>query len=385
VQKAGVGVTSVDRGEVVPRPDRDGQLLRIAMVVPPYFEVPPEAYGGVEAMAGDLTDALVRRGHSVTVVGAGRDQTTANFVQVWPLPVGDRLGEATVEVAYAARARRAVQLLATAADLDLVHDHTLAGPLNASAYSDLGLPTVVTAHGSVVGDLHEFYAALASDVDLVAISQRQRALAPELNWVGTIHNGVRVDTFPFRQSKEDYVLFLGRFHPDKAPHLALAAAHAAGYPLVLAGKCAEPLEKAYFDREVRPLLGDRDVVYGMADATAKRRLLTDARCLLFPVQGEEPFGLVMIEAMACGTPVVALRHGAVPEVVDDGVTGFVCDGPAELATALGWIGRIDPAACRQRVVDHFDVDLMAQRYEATYRATLAARAAANWATRRSRQ
>src|SRR5207245_4214353 len=155
-----------------------------------------------------------------------------------------------------------------------------------------------------------------------------------------------------------------------APHPAREAAHAAGLPLVLAGKCAEPLEMRYFDREVKPRLTDADVVFGVADATAKRDLLSRARCLLFPVQWEEPFGMVMIEAMACGTPVVALRAGAVPEVLEHGVTGLICDTPGELPAALGRVTAIDPAACRAHVAVRFSAQEMAYGYELAYRAVL---------------
>ena len=353
-----------------PRPDKAGRPLRIAMVVPPYFEVPPRAYGGVESVVADLTDALVERGHDVTLIGVGEPRTKARFVPLWPRPIPERLGEPFPEVVHAALARRAVQRLAAGPGLDIVHDHTLAGPLNAPIYANLGLPTVVTAHGPVDGDLHQLYSALGRDIHLVAISDRQRELAPDLPWAGRVHNAIRVDTFPFRREKGDYALFLGRFHPQKAPHLALEAAHAAGLPLVLAGKCAEPVEKEYFEREVRPRLTDRDHVFGVADAEAKRRLLAEARCLLFPIQWEEPFGMVMIEAMACGTPVVALRGGAVPEVVVDGVTGYICDDPAQLPDALSRLDRIDPEACRRRVEQHFDVSELGAGYEAVYQRVL---------------
>jgi glycosyltransferase involved in cell wall biosynthesis len=219
-------------------------------------------------------------------------------------------------------------------------------------------------------DLHRLYQALGSDIHLVAISRRQRQLAPDLPWAGTVHNGVDVETFPYRSEKDDYALFLGRFHPHKAPHLALEAAHAVSLPLVLAGKCSEPIEQAYFEREVRPRLTDQDVLYGEADANEKRRLLAGARCLLFPIQWEEPFGMVMIEAMACGTPVVALRGGAVDELVVPGRTGFVAQDMDGLVRALHRLHEIDPAACRRHVVERFAADAVAGGYEAVYRDVL---------------
>jgi glycosyltransferase involved in cell wall biosynthesis len=357
----------------VPAVERpDDRPLRIALVAPPYFDIPPKAYGGIEAVVADLADALTERGHHVTLIGAGRNGTRARFVPVFADTVPDRLGQPLPEVLHAALVRRAVERLAATDGLDLVHDNTLAGPLNAPVYRQLGLPTVVTMHGPGFGDdLHRLYATLGNDIHLVAISERQRQLAPALPWVGTVPNAVRAAAFPYNESKQDYALFLGRFHPEKGAHLALEAAHAAGMRLILAGKCADPAEKSYFEREIRPRLRDTDRLVGMADAGEKRRLLANAKGLLFPVQWEEPFGMVMIEAMACGTPVVALRAGAVPEVVADGVTGYVCDSPAELPRALRRLGELDPAACRRRVLDHFDITALGAGYEAVYRKVLA--------------
>lgn len=348
------------------------KTLRIALIAPPYFEVPPTAYGGVEAVVADLADALVDRGHKVTLLGAGRPGTLASFVAVRERAVPERLGEPFPEVLHAVQTRREIERIAREDGLDVVHDHTLAGPLNAAAYAALGLPTVVTVHGPVNNDLYGYYQALGEDVHLVAISDRQRALAPDLNWIATVHNALRLDSWPFRRDKENYALFLGRFSPDKAPHLALEAAHQAGVPLVLAGKCAEPAEKDYFERMVVPRLTSSDHVFGVADAAQKRELLAGARCLLFPVCWEEPFGMVMIEAMACGTPVVALRAGAVPEVVADGLTGIICDSPGALPQALHDVQFIDPQACREHVASRFSAASLAMGYEDAYRRALAA-------------
>lgn len=354
----------------------DRRPLRVAMVVPPYFSIPPGGYGGVESVVADLTDSLIDRGHHVTLLGVGENGTAADFVSVWPRPIPERLGEPMPEILQAALARKAIRDLAAGPGLDIVHEHTGAGPLNAIAYQALGLPTVVTMHGPVDEDLHTFYQAVGKEIELVAISERQRELAPGLNWAGRVHNAISTETFPFQREKKDYGLFLGRFHPNKAPHLALDAAHAVGMPLVLAGKCAETIEKDYFEREIKPRLTSEDIVFGEADSKDKRRLFAEARCLLFPVQWEEPFGMVMIEAMACGTPVVALRGGAVPEVVVDGRTGYICDDPSELADALRRLDRIDPEECRRRVAEHFDVSGLGSAYEDVYRRVLAAKRSA---------
>lgn len=354
----------------------DRERLRIAMVVPPYFDVPPKAYGGVEAVVAELVDALADRGHEVTLLGAGEPGTkAARFIPLWDEIQAARLGDPFPEVVHAMKVRRALERIAVVHGLDLVHDHTFAGPLNLPVYRDLGLPLVVTVHGPVDGDPYTYYREFGDEAELVAISDRQRELAPDLNWAGRVHNALRVEDWPFQPEKKDYALFLGRYTPDKAPHLALAAAHAVGLPLVLAGKCAEPPEKRYFDAEVAPLLTEQDTVFGMADTAAKRKLLSEARCLLFPVRWEEPFGMVMIEAMVCGTPVVALRGGAVSEVIVDGVTGRICDDPDEMPAAIKEVQTYDPQACRDHVIANFGTDTLGRGYEEVYQTVVRARRA----------
>ncbi|GAA2354889.1 glycosyltransferase family 4 protein [Nonomuraea africana] len=333
--------------------------LRIAMVAPPWHDVPPKGYGGIEAVLADLITGLARRGHDVMLIGAGHSVVPGRFLQTYERAPSERIGEPLPEMVHAARTHRLICGL----DVDIVHDHSLAGPLCAAAH---GVPTVVTCHGPSDGDFGDYYRALGEEVSLVAISDNQRALAPYLNWVGTVHNGLDAATFPFRDRKEEWVLWLGRFHLDKGAHLAIDAARAAGRRIVLAGKLTEALERAYFEEYVRPRLGPDATYVGEADATRKRELLAAARCLVFPIQWEEPFGMVMIEAMACGTPVVAIGRGAVPEVVCDGVTGFVCKTTEELPAAIEAAGTLDPRACRQSVERDFDLGVMARGYERVY-------------------
>ncbi|WP_144206325.1 glycosyltransferase family 4 protein [Mycobacterium tilburgii] len=344
--------------------------LRIVLVAPPYFDIPPSGYGGVEAVVADLADTLVARGHQVTLLGAGRPGTVADFVPLWERAIPDRLGEPYPEVMHALKVRSAVARIAATDGVDIVHDHTFAGPINAPVYHALRVPTVVTVHGPIDDDLYPYYRELSANVGLVAISDRQKELAPDLNWVGRVHNALRIDEWPFETEKHDYALFLGRFAPYKGAHLAVRAAHEAGIPLVLAGKCNESAEKEYFEECVRPLLSDSDHVVGEADAVNKRKLLSRARCLLFPIGWEEPFGIVMIEAMVCGTPVVALRGGAVPEVVVDGVTGVVCEHADELPAAIDRVRTFDPHACRRHVAANFGVAQFGSAYEQIYRGVL---------------
>jgi len=357
------------------RPSRpDGQRrLRIAFVTPPWFDVPPQAYGGIELMAGDLIDALVDRGHDVILVGAGYNGTRAHFLRTFEQAPSRRLGEPLPEIVHAAWAGRYLDELV----VDVVHDHTLTGPLAARGRK---APTVVTAHGPVTGEIGTFYEKISPDVHLVAISDAQRRLGPQVTWGGTVHNAISVAEFTFRPDKDNYVLFLGRFSPDKGAHLAIDAAREAGRPILLAGKLQEPTELAYFRAEIAPRLGERVRFVGEADRWTKQKLAGRAHCLIFPVCWDEPFGMVMVEAMACGTPVVALNRGSVPEVVADGVTGFILDDPADLPAAIRKAADLDPAACRRHVERNFDVTVMAEGYERVY-----AHATASGAPCRSRR
>jgi glycosyltransferase involved in cell wall biosynthesis len=334
------------------------ERLRIVLVAPPWYPIPPLAYGGIEALVYCLAEGLLARGHQVIVIGAGEPGTRARFVRTYEVPPTRRLGEVLPELLHAAHVAELLDEL----DVQVVHDHSAAGPLGAMSRS---APTVLTAHGPVDGELGVYYRRL--DLPLVAISDFQRKAAPDLPWVGRVHNAIPVASFPYHKDKEEFCLFLGRMSPEKAPDLAILAAHSAGLPIVVAAKCTEPAERQYFDERVRPLLAPDDVWFGEADAKDKRDLLSRARCLVFPVQWDEPFGLVMVEAMACGTPVVALRRGSVSEVVDHGVTGWICQQPEQLGRRIVEANRIDPAACRDRAERLFDVSQMVAGYEQVYR------------------
>lgn len=337
--------------------------LRIAMVAPPFFELPPSGYGGIELVVADLVDSLVSRGHEVTLIAAGRNGTRAQFRRTYAEPQHARLGEPLPEAVHAAAAAQFLGRL----DVDVVHDHTLLGPLQAAGRA---APTVVTVHGPVIGEPAVYYQMVGESTHLVAISHAQRCFAPELNWAGTVHNALDPARCTFRSRKEDWVLFLGRCTPDKGMHLAIDVARAAGRPIKLAAKCQEPQERAYFEAEIRPRLGRGAEWLGEIAGQEKREALAAARCLLLPLQWEEPFGMVMVEALASGTPVVAMPRGAVPEIVTDGVTGLVRDRLEDLPLAIETVGSIDPRRCRQEVLDRFSPSVMAAGYESVYRRVL---------------
>ncbi len=331
------------------------------MVVPPWYELPPQGYGGIELICAALIDALCVRGHEVTMFGAGtRTGTSARFVSTVTQPQFDRLGHGMPDALHAAR----VDQLLAETQFDVIHDHTLCGPLAAAHRT---APTVVTVHGPADSELGDFYAALGDNIHAVAISEAQRRRRPELPWAATIHNAIDPTGFLPMHSADGPVLWLGRFSTDKGPDLAIQACREAGLPLVLAGKCNEPAEQRCLDEVIRPMLGDDVKLIVNGDRQTTNRLLSEARCLIMPIRWHEPFGMVMIEAFASGTPVVAMRRGSVPEVVRHGTTGFVCDDPSELPAALLRVGEVDPQDCVAHARSAFSADLMARRYERVYR------------------
>ena len=339
--------------------------MRVAVVAPPWFEVPPKGYGGIERVCFDLVEGLVDRGHAVTLVATGARHTRANFLQALsepPTGLGEAEGPAQ-EVRYAAIVAELLRQL----PLDVIHDHSLAGPLS---WPDRPAPTVVTIHGPAGGALGDYFRRLG--LPAIAVSDAQRSVAPDLPWIATVHNSIDVGAYPFRAEKDGFVAFVGRLSPDKGAHLAVDAAREAGVPLVLAGKCQETGELRYFEEQVAPRLHPGVTWIGEVSGERRKDLFARASGLLFPAMWDEPFGLVMVEAMACGTPVVALDRGSVPEIVDHGRTGFVCHNAAEMAAMIRQTDRIHPAECRRRAAELFDVAVMVQGYERAYRDVLGA-------------
>jgi glycosyltransferase involved in cell wall biosynthesis len=342
------------------------------MLVPPWYELPPPGYGGLEQVCAALVDALVARGHQVTLIGAGaRSGTAARFVSTVAQPQHPRLGDGLPEYLHVARANRLIE----ESGVDVVHDHTMAGLLSVPSRP---VPTVATVHGCPTGEIGDYLSYVDRSVSLVAISAAQRRLRPELPWAATIHHGLPAGTSQVRSVAPEPaepdnrpVLWLARFSPDKGPDMAIEACRKAGLPLVLAGKCAEPEERRYLSEVIAPMLSPDVELVLNADRRRSHALLQAARCLIMPIRWEEPFGMVVIEAMAAGTPVVALSRGAIPELVQHGVTGLVCSGPGELPDALHQVTAIDPAACVAQLRSRFSADLMAQRYEQVYRAAIA--------------
>jgi glycosyltransferase involved in cell wall biosynthesis len=336
--------------------------MRIAEIAPPWFVVPPTGYGGIELVVALLTDRLVERGHDVTLFASGGSHTKAELVT--PLldpPDPALLGNTWYDAFHAASA-----YLDIADEFDVVHDHSgIVGPaLGALAR---GRPPVVhTLHGPWTEPSRKLFGLLADCIHLVAISDAQRADNPDLAYIGTVHNGIALDSYPYRENKDDVLVYIGRSNPDKGPKEAITIARRAGLPLHMILKRSEPAERAYFQYEIEPLLASDIELYENVSQETKVDMLGRACAMVFPTRWPEPFGLVMVEAMACGTPVVTTNWGAAPELVADGVTGFCRDDADDLVEAIAAVRTLSPAACRARVEELFSAEAMVRGYEALY-------------------
>jgi glycosyltransferase involved in cell wall biosynthesis len=339
--------------------------MRIAVIAPPWYTIPPSGYGGIEWVVALLADGLTDRGHQVTLFAPPGSETEA--VLVPPLdevPPEELIGDPWYEAAHA------VSAYDRAHEFDLLHDHT--GPVGASIGAMKDAPTVHTLHGPFTDQTSMLYRRIARRHWFVAISERQRSMAPEnLRWAGVVYNGIPMERYPFREDKEDFLLFLGRADEEKAPHLAIEAARRAGRRLVMCVTTKNERERSYWAANVEPILGDDVEVHGECTHDQKADLLARAAALVFPIQWAEPFGLVMTEANACGTPVVAWRNGSVPEVVADGETGFIVGSVEEMAAAIDRVGDLDPRAMRARVKERFSAEAMVAGYERAYQRILA--------------
>ena len=328
--------------------------MRIAVIAPPWAPIPPTLYGGIELVVDRLSQGFHDAGHDVLLFTTG--ESTCNVPRQYVLEhaAGDRIGAAAIELRHVIAAYDAVQ------GYDVVHDHTLMGPLYAERYPDLHV--VTTIHGPFNDELRAIYGRMASRVPIVAVSHAQRKPAPDIPIARVIHHGIDVDAFPFGTGDGGYCVFLGRLAPDKGAGRAVDVARKTGVPLKIVGKMREPIEFDYFERHVAPYLNDEIEYLGEVDHQEKLQLLAGAMAMLFPIRWNEPFGLVMIEALACGTPVLAFPEGAAPEVIEDGRTGFLCHDEAQMAELLDAVGTIDRRVCRAAVEGYFSTSRMVREH-----------------------
>ena len=334
--------------------------MKIAMLAPIAWRTPPRHYGPWELVTSLLTEALVTRGLDVTLFATQDSVTAATLAGVVPAPYEE---DPSID-AKVWEYRHLAHLFARAGEFDLIHNQA---DFPAHAFAPLvDVPMVTTIHGFSSERIMPMYKPFQDRVHYVAISDADRA--PGLRYAATIHHGIRLDEFPFDAAGSDDLLFFGRMHPDKGAGAAIAVARATARRLDLYGIVQD---RGYYDREVAPHVdGDRIAYHGAVGGEARLRALGGAKALLHLIGFDEPFGLSVIEAMACGTPVIAIRRGSMPELIDDGVTGFLVDDLAGAIAAVDRLDTIDRAACRAAVAARFTVERMADRYIDLYRRML---------------
>jgi glycosyltransferase involved in cell wall biosynthesis len=346
--------------------------MRVGIISPCWFPVPPAAYGGTERVVALLADGLVDAGHEVTLFASGDSRTRARLEYVFQTAPSEWIGHTYWEMQHTMHALRRPE------DFDVLHDHT--GMLGIAFGGLVDVPFCHTVHGPLTGQPGRMYddvTALAPNVKLISISMNQRKPKPDLPWIANCPNALDLSVYPFRRIPGgEYLLFLGRMSPDKGAHRALAVALETGLPLKIAAKCREPLEIRYFDEFIRPHLGGSLEYVGEVGHADKVELLMGARALINPIDWEEPFGLVVIEAMACGTPVIATRRGAFPEIIEHGRTGVLVDNYREMESpeVLELADSLDPAELRREIEERFSTEHMVADYAAAYEATIAAAA-----------
>ncbi|MEW5706819.1 MAG: glycosyltransferase family 4 protein [Actinomycetota bacterium] len=335
--------------------------MKILLISPPWLSVPPKAYGGIEWVVAILADGLVKKGYKVDLFATGDSNTKANLRYVFDSAKSSKLGTSSMSIYDSIHISEAFKIMD---GYDIVHDHS--GFLVVAFSYLTNIPILHTLHGPFNEDTKAFYGHFKDSCYFNAISEYQKKSFPILNYVDTVYNAIDVDNYPYSEQKEDYLLMVSRVNPSKGTHLAVQVAKSLGEKLILAGKI-DPQDKVYFTEKVKPHIDGEQIVFlGEVSEIEKRQLMKSAKCFLFPIQWPEPFGLVMTEAMACGTPVVALRDGSVPEVIVDGRVGYIVDSVDEMVEAVRDAKKISPKACRDHVITNFSPERMVEKYVTNY-------------------
>jgi glycosyltransferase involved in cell wall biosynthesis len=355
--------------------------MRIAQVAPLWERVPPPAYGGIELVVALLTDELVRRGHEVTLFASGDSISLAKLESVHPQAL--RLDSKVKEYGIYEMLQMS-RVYEQAGEFDIIHSHMGCAAL---PYSNLvKTPTVHTLHGIFTPDNEKMYTHARSQ-PYVSISNAQREPRLNLNCAATVYNGINLNTYDFYPEPQEapYLAFLGRISPEKGTHLAIEIAKRSGWRLKMAGK-VDVVDVDYYEQQVKPHIDGEQIVYlGEADHQEKADLIGNAVATLFPITWREPFGLVMIESMAAGTPVIAMALGSTTEIIAHGKTGFLCNNVDEFVEAIDRVGQISRQDCRNHVINNFSVAKMTDGYEAVYRQVLAERFSQNGHIKSSNQ
>ena len=341
----------------------DGPAPKVLIVSTPWYPTPPQAYGGIESVCWNLSRGLADLGCEVTLFGGGQsalDHQGVRRVNSFDLAPSAKMGSSAPEVEH----QSALIDLLRSESYDLISDHSLFGAMIGLAAD---VPTVATAHRIIAGEFEGAYKRLSEQLPLVAISHRQAEIAPKVKVHAVVHNGIDTQAFlPVNVPSRDYLLFLGSMNHQKGVHLAIDAAKRLNRRLIIAAKCQEPHELAYFESHIAPHLSDRISYIGEVGGEKKVALLGNAQALVFPALWEESFGLVMAEALSCGTPVVGFDIGAASEIVDHAKTGFLVRNLDEMVESLGQLDSLDPLHARQVATARFDYRLMARRYHGIF-------------------
>ena len=336
--------------------------MKIAQIAPLVERVPPKRYGGTERVVWALTEELVRRGHEVTLFASGDSQTNAKLESVYPRA----LREAKLKDLYGLN-NWTLLLLGLAYDLqdefDIIHDHL--SPLSLPVANLATTPVVATAHGAFNADNRKLFQTLRGP-HVVTISEAQIYPLPGINHSGTVYNGLSMEHYPFGEQGEEYLLNVGRICMEKGTHVAIETAQQLDLPLIIAAKL-DKLDQPYFREYVEPNLSDRVQWIGEVGEDERNNLMSRARAFLHPVAWREPFGLTLIEAMACGCPVVAFNRGSIPEIIETGKTVLVVEDVEGMVEAVLAVGQIDRAACRAHALKNFSAAKMTDGYEKIYR------------------
>ncbi len=339
--------------------------MKIAQIAPISERVPPKKYGGTERVVHTLTEELVKRGHDVTLFASGDSKTSARLESVYPRG----LREARLKDAYGTNAWTMLNI-GLAYDMqdefDIIHDHL--APISLPTANIATTPTVMTMHGMFRTENRRLFQSLGGPA-IVTVSEAQVFPLPGINYAGTVHNGLPMTHYPYGRDPSDYLLFVGRISMEKGVHFAIDAAQIVDMPLIIAAKL-DDAERTYFREYVEPRLSERVTWLGEVDEEKRNELMANARALLHPITWREPFGLVLIEAMACGCPVIAFNHGSIPEIIKTGVTGFVVEDLEGMVDAIDALPQIDRAACRTHALTNFSAEKMTDGYLSIYEKVL---------------
>lgn len=337
--------------------------MRIAQVNPLWYEVPPLAYGGTEFVISLLTEELMRRGHEVTLFSTADSKTKAKLLPIWP----KGLVEANLAAPFAPIALLYKELLERQDEFDVIHDH---GEQYGVPFSKFLKPPIVsTLHNPITEEKNILFKKYPN-VNYVAVSKNQKKSGPGINIVRTIYHGIPVEKYEFNPKPENYLFWLSSIQPDKGTAAAIEIAKMAGEKLIISGPI-HPQNADYFEYRIKPLIDGKQIQFvGESNFEKKVKLFKNAKAFLFPIRRQEPFGLVVIESLACGTPIIAFEEGSMPELIEQGKTGFLVNSNEEAVKALKKINRISRNYCREYVKKNFPLRRMVNRYEKLYKKLL---------------